>query len=75
VDHEPGFQFEDAGGEFDQAQPQRCGTAERLGMMRRIDHTLEIATFSFRANGITALLKHHALTRTTQLFDRRRDEV
>jgi hypothetical protein len=32
VDLDLGFQFDDAGGEFDQAQPQG------LGMTRRIDH-------------------------------------
>jgi integrase len=60
-------------------------------MIRRRAETIGIATkignHSFRATGITAYLKNggtlekaaamanHASTRTTQLYDRRRDEI
>jgi integrase len=65
--------------------------ANAYAMIRRCAKTAEIQTkignHSFRATGITAYLKNggtleraaamanHASTRTTQLYDRRRDEM
>jgi integrase len=69
----------------------RAATSERYAMIGRRAAAAGIATklgnHSFRATGITAYLKNggtlekaaamanHASTRTTQLYDRRRDEV
>jgi integrase len=65
-----------------------CRTgAYGCGCMRRAASATRIGNHTFRATGVTAYLKNggtleqaaamanHASTRTTQLYDRRRDEL
>ena len=69
----------------------RCRRANAYAMIRRraagAGIETKLGSHSFRATGVTAYLKNggtlekatamanHASTRTTQLYDRRRDEV
>jgi integrase/recombinase XerC len=91
ADDPKGFLFRTIGRGTDKLTETPLPQANAYAMIRRRADAAEIETkignHSFRATGITAYLKdggtlenaaamaNHASTRTTQLYDRRRDEI